>query len=138
MINTFVFIFITFLFLSYVISTNLVFPLKQTISRIRKTTLIGGNQPIEYHSADEIGQLVEAYNNMIVKIEESRKALAHSEKEAGWREMAKQVAHEIKNPLTPMKLTLQHLKMRMTSAGTEDQGTFEKALDSMQIGRAHV
>jgi nitrogen fixation/metabolism regulation signal transduction histidine kinase len=68
---------------------------------------------------------------MITKLELSRKALAQSEKEAGWREMAKQVAHEIKNPLTPMKLTLQHLKMRMNKERNEENNSFEKAIDSM-------
>ncbi len=130
-INTFTFIFIAFLFISYIISTNLVFPLKQMISRIRFTSLTGNNQPIEYHSPDEIGQLVDAYNGMITKLELSRKALAQSEKEAGWREMAKQVAHEIKNPLTPMKLTLQHMKMRMPHGKGEENSSFEKAVDSM-------
>jgi two-component system nitrogen regulation sensor histidine kinase NtrY len=130
-INTFTFVFIIFLFISYIISTNLVFPLKQMITRIRKTTLTGNNEPIEYNSPDEIGQLVDAYNSMIVKLEHSRRALARSEKEAGWREMAKQVAHEIKNPLTPMKLTLQHLKMRMETARSDEQNSFGKAIDSM-------
>jgi nitrogen fixation/metabolism regulation signal transduction histidine kinase len=130
-LNTFTLIFIAFLFISYFISTNLVFPLKQMISRIRITSLTGKNQPIEYQSPDEIGQLVDAYNSMITKLELSRKALAQSEKEAGWREMAKQVAHEIKNPLTPMKLTLQHLKMRMNKERNEENNSFEKAIDSM-------
>jgi nitrogen fixation/metabolism regulation signal transduction histidine kinase len=130
-INTFTLIFITFLLVSYFVSTHLVFPLKQMISRIRKTTLTGNNQPIDYHANDEIGQLVEAYNGMILTLDQNRKVLSQNEKEAGWREMAKQVAHEIKNPLTPMKLTLQHLKMRMVSAPGSDNGGFEKAIDSI-------
>ena len=60
-------------------------------------------------SKDEIGLLVNEYNQMLYKLEASKKVLASNEKETAWREMAKQVAHEIKNPLTPMKLTLQHL-----------------------------
>jgi nitrogen fixation/metabolism regulation signal transduction histidine kinase len=58
---------------------------------------------------DEIGLLVNEYNNMLFKLEASKKDLADSEKESAWREMAKQVAHEIKNPLTPMNLSIQHL-----------------------------
>jgi signal transduction histidine kinase len=132
-INTFTLIFIGFLFISYFISTYLVFPLKQMIYRIRRTTLTGNNEPIDYYSPDEIGQLVEAYNGMLIKLEQNKKALAQSEKEAGWREMAKQVAHEIKNPLTPMKLTLQHLKMKMESSGKGEKNIYEKSIDSMLL-----
>jgi nitrogen fixation/metabolism regulation signal transduction histidine kinase len=58
----------------------------------------------------EMGALIEAFNSMIADLEESRKNLAQAEREFAWKEMAKQVAHEIKNPLTPMKLSLQHLQ----------------------------
>ena len=59
---------------------------------------------------DEIGSLVSEYNRMILELSKSAELLAKSERESAWREMAKQVAHEIKNPLTPMKLSVQHLK----------------------------
>ena len=58
---------------------------------------------------DELGDLIEEYNRLIKKVEESAEKLAHQEREGAWREMAKQVAHEIKNPLTPMKLSIQYL-----------------------------
>ena len=58
---------------------------------------------------DEIGTLIDEYNRMIKKLEDSAELLAQSERDAAWREMAKQVAHEIKNPLTPMKLSIQYL-----------------------------
>jgi nitrogen fixation/metabolism regulation signal transduction histidine kinase len=64
---------------------------------------------LSYESEDEIGDLVKKYNKMVDEIEESAKKLAFSEREYAWREMAKQIAHEIKNPLTPMKLNVQHL-----------------------------
>jgi nitrogen fixation/metabolism regulation signal transduction histidine kinase len=57
--------------------------------------------------SEEIGKLIEAYNAMIDELEESAAKLARGEREQAWREMAKQVAHEIKNPLTPMRLTVQ-------------------------------
>ncbi len=68
------------------------------------------NEPISWNRNDEIGNLVLEYNKMIVVLDESAKKLAKSEREMAWREMAKQVAHEIKNPLTPMKLSLQYLQ----------------------------
>jgi signal transduction histidine kinase len=70
---------------------------------------LGGNQRLVYRRKDEIGDLVNAYNEAVRKIEESSKLLAQQERDDAWREMAKQVAHEIKNPLTPMKLSIQYL-----------------------------
>lgn len=68
------------------------------------------NEAIEWNRNDEIGMLVEEYNKMVKKLEISAQALAQSEREGAWREMARQVAHEIKNPLTPMKLSIQYLQ----------------------------
>lgn len=68
------------------------------------------NQEIDWKKNDEIGELVQEYNKMVAKLGESAKALAKSEREGAWREMARQVAHEIKNPLTPMKLSIQYLQ----------------------------
>jgi len=64
---------------------------------------------LEYKDADEIGELVKQYNRMVDELDESARKLADSEREYAWREMAKQIAHEIKNPLTPMKLNVQQL-----------------------------
>ncbi len=129
-LSIFTIIFISFIFLSFFVSNYLTFPLKFLTERIRRTSLTGSNEPIRYESQDEIGQLINEYNNMLLKLEESKKALAQSEKEAAWREMAKQVAHEIKNPLTPMKLTLQHLKMRI-GGNPEEKAKLEKSLNSL-------
>ncbi len=68
------------------------------------------NEKILWNRNDEIGMLVDEYNKMVKKLEQSAQALAQSEREGAWREMARQVAHEIKNPLTPMKLSIQYLQ----------------------------
>lgn len=68
------------------------------------------NEEIRWNRKDEIGMLVNEYNKMVKKLEHSAQALAQSEREGAWREMARQVAHEIKNPLTPMKLSIQYLQ----------------------------
>ncbi len=73
------------------------------------------NEAIEWKRNDEIGDLVKEYNKMVSKLDESAAALAKSEREDAWREMARQVAHEIKNPLTPMKLSLQFLQKSMAA-----------------------
>lgn len=81
------------------------------------------NVLIEWKRNDEIGALVKEYNSMVLKLEESIAMLARSEREFAWREMAKQIAHEIKNPLTPMKLSIQHLQRayKRDDPGLEDQ-----------------
>lgn len=68
------------------------------------------NEEIKWKRNDEIGMLVTEYNKMVKKLDQSAQALAKSEREGAWREMARQVAHEIKNPLTPMKLSIQYLQ----------------------------
>lgn len=108
--NIFTAMFIVFMVLTYIASRALTVPLKLVTQKLKQTTLTGQNEKLEYYSADEIGLLVSEYNNMLLKLEESKKELATREKEAAWREMARQVAHEIKNPLTPMKLSLQYLQ----------------------------
>ena len=65
---------------------------------------------------DELATLVGSYNKMVDDLEESKKRLAQSEREQAWKEMARQIAHEIKNPLTPMRLSIQYL-MRMKDSG---------------------
>ena len=69
------------------------------------------NEEIIWNRKDEIGELVDEYNKMVKKLDVSAALLARSEREGAWKEMARQVAHEIKNPLTPMKLNLQYLQM---------------------------
>ncbi|MEJ7822673.1 MAG: HAMP domain-containing sensor histidine kinase [Chitinophagaceae bacterium] len=73
------------------------------------------NEEITWNRRDEIGGLVDEYNKMVKKLEASASMLAKSEREGAWQEMARQVAHEIKNPLTPMKLNLQYLQMAIDS-----------------------
>jgi two-component system, NtrC family, nitrogen regulation sensor histidine kinase NtrY len=78
--------------------------------KMQEVNLGQTNEEIEWKRNDEIGGLVKEYNKMVKKLEESAVALAKSEREGAWREMARQVAHEIKNPLTPMKLSIQYLQ----------------------------
>lgn len=78
--------------------------------KMRDVNLGKRNEAITWKRNDEIGNLVNEYNKMVAKLDDSAAALAKSEREGAWREMARQVAHEIKNPLTPMKLSLQYLQ----------------------------
>lgn len=78
--------------------------------KMKEVNLGKKNEAISWKREDEIGELVKEYNKMVAKLGESAEALAKSEREGAWREMARQVAHEIKNPLTPMKLSIQYLQ----------------------------
>ena len=110
-LNIFTLLFLLFLGLAFLAARQLTAPLKLVTEKLTQTTLTGNNELLDYRSSDdEIGLLVREYNAMLTKLEASKRALAAQEKEAAWREMARQVAHEIKNPLTPMKLSLQFLQ----------------------------
>ncbi|RFM28701.1 sensor histidine kinase [Deminuibacter soli] len=83
--------------------------------KMKQISLGKTNEEIVWSRNDEIGALVNEYNIMVQKLEESAQGLARSEREGAWREMARQVAHEIKNPLTPMKLSIQYLQRAIDS-----------------------
>ncbi|MCX6287860.1 MAG: ATP-binding protein [Bacteroidetes bacterium] len=97
-------------FISIAISRYLSAPLGILVSRMEGFQLGKRNEKIHWNHHDEIGRLVEEYNRLIDELAFSVDQLAKSERESAWREMARQVAHEIKNPLTPMKLSVQHLR----------------------------
>ncbi len=124
-LNIFTFVFIIFLFVSFFVSRGLTFPLRLITQKIKRTTLSAYNEPLSWKSEDEIGLMVAEYNRMLLNLEASKKALAESEKETAWQEMARQVAHEIKNPLTPMKLTLQHMRRKIED-GTDNEKSENK------------
>lgn len=109
LINIYVLLFGVAVVLTFIISNRLVKPLNLIQEKLSKIKLGHSNELIEWEAKDEIGSLVNEYNKMVEQLSASADALAQSERETAWREMAKQVAHEIKNPLTPMKLSVQHL-----------------------------
>ena len=95
-------------FFAYFLSRYITNPLFQISNRLKLTKLSqSDNKIILKNPPKELAELVNSYNLMIDELEDSAVKLAKSERESAWREMAKQVAHEIKNPLTPMRLTIQ-------------------------------
>ena len=98
---------------AYFVSKYITKSLQTIREKMKGTRLEKRNQKIELKGASlEVSALVESYNSMIDELEESVKKLATSEREQAWREMAKQVAHEIKNPLTPMRLSVQSFQRK--------------------------
>ncbi|MEC5157980.1 sensor histidine kinase [Chryseobacterium sp. MP_3.2] len=101
------------IWLSWIISNNLTKTVTKFSDLINNVNLLDQEpQPIKYYHNDELNQLVKAYNQMILQIKDQKERLSFKEKEEAWREMAKQVAHEVKNPLTPMKLTIQNFERK--------------------------
>lgn len=109
-LNIFLFLVIIAVVVALFVSNYITSPLRLIISSLSKIKLGKKNEKINWKSNDEIGNLIIEYNSMIDQLAISADKLAKSEREVAWREMAKQVAHEIKNPLTPMKLSVQHLQ----------------------------
>lgn len=106
--------------LAYFSSKYITKTLKTISDKIKQTRLEKRNQKIEIQtSTEEISTLVNSYNSMIDELEDSAAQLAKSEREQAWREMAKQVAHEIKNPLTPMRLTVQSFQRKFDPTDPE-------------------
>lgn len=110
LINLNAFIFLVAGAISLLITNRITYSFTLIGHKMREINLRKMNQEIEWKRRDEIGELVKEYNKMVQKLEESAEALAKSEREGAWRQMARQVAHEIKNPLTPMKLSIQYLQ----------------------------
>src|SRR5690606_14580660 len=92
------------------VANKITSPLTLVQKSLARTAIGKKNEPIFWKRNDEIGSLIKEYNNMIVALDNSANRIMRSERESAWREMAKQVAHEIKNPLTPLRLGVQLLE----------------------------
>ncbi len=108
-LNIYVLLVLLTIAMAVIISDQITRPLKLIQKKFSEIKLGKKNEQIVYHGKDEIAGLVDEYNRMVKELAKSVELLARSERESAWREMAKQIAHEIKNPLTPMKLSVQHL-----------------------------
>jgi two-component system, NtrC family, nitrogen regulation sensor histidine kinase NtrY len=110
LVNIYVFFIMLALGFAVVLSNRITQPLRLLKEKMAHIDLSHKSEPLSYKGNDEIASLVIEYNKMVDALAKSAELLAKSERESAWREMAKQVAHEIKNPLTPMKLSVQHLQ----------------------------
>lgn len=110
LVNVYVLLLVLAGLIALAVSRSITRPLSVIAGKFREIKLGKSNEPIVWKHDDEIGLLVEEYNKMLKELEHSADLLAKSERESAWRDMARQVAHEIKNPLTPMRLSIQHLQ----------------------------
>lgn len=109
-LNVFMLLLVLSILVALLVSSWLTGPLMLLRKSFSQFELGKNSLQINYKAQDEIGSLVAEYNHKLNELAEAAAKLAQSERESAWREMAKQVAHEIKNPLTPMKLSVQHLQ----------------------------
>ncbi len=96
--------------IAFILSRYITRSLRTIAQRMKSTDLSQNFEPLHWEYQDEIGNLVIEYNKMLSVLKSSADQLAEKEREGAWREMAQQIAHDIKNPLTPMRLRVQHLK----------------------------
>ncbi|MEY8761166.1 PAS domain-containing sensor histidine kinase [Chryseobacterium tongliaoense] len=108
-----IFLILFSIWISWVTSNNLAKTITKFSDMITRITLFENEmRPIRYYKNDELNALARAYNRMILQIQDQKERLRFKASEEAWREMAKQVAHEVKNPLTPMKLTIQNFERK--------------------------
>lgn len=125
-INIYVFLIALSIIIALLLSQYVSKPLLLIKEKLSRFEFGKRNEKIDWQTTDEIGNLVNEYNRLIDELERSADMLARSERESAWREMAKQVAHEIKNPLTPMKLSVQHLQ----KSWHDNPSMFEEKINS--------
>ena len=130
-INVFVLLLALSVLIALVVSNWLIGPLQVVAQSVRNLELGKTNQKIKYQNDDEIGALVKAYNEKLAELELAAGQIARSERESAWRDLAQQIAHEIKNPLTPMKLNIQHLLRKMEAQDADVQLLAQKSLPSL-------
>lgn len=130
-INIYVILLAIAIALALLLTGYITYPLNLIKDQMRKVKLGASNEKIHWKNRDEIGELINEYNKMIDELERSADLLMRSQRESAWREMAKQVAHEIKNPLTPMKLNVQMLKRTWNPNDPEWEQKLNKVTDSL-------
>jgi len=126
LINIYVFLIVISLLVTLFIANRITGPLQMLQQKLANISLGKKNETIEWNNNDEIGNLIIEYNRMILELGESAERLAKSERESAWREMAKQVAHEIKNPLTPLRLNAQLIQRAYEEQSPQFDEKFKK------------
>jgi signal transduction histidine kinase len=130
-INVFILLLAISLILAVFISNWLTAPLRILQESFAQVKFAKRNERISYAKDDEIGALVQEYNMKLDELEFTAEQLAKSERESAWREMAKQVAHEIKNPLTPMRLSVQQLLRTYDPSDPNSKSKLDKVANSI-------
>jgi nitrogen fixation/metabolism regulation signal transduction histidine kinase len=130
-INVFILLLALSVIIGLMVSNWLIEPLNILKKHMSSIQFGKENKHINYQQKDEIGAIVQAYNNKLDELKITAQKLASTERESAWREMAQQIAHEIKNPLTPMKLSIQHLLRSYDPKDEEGEKQLNRVLHSI-------
>ena len=136
-VNLYLIFIIAALLVGIAMSNSITRPLKEISRNMQAMDITHKVEHINYKADDELGLLVKTYNKMIDDLDRSTRELAQNEREKAWSEMARQIAHEIKNPLTPMKISIQHLALIKKQGNPEWKDRFD-ALASMLIEQIDI
>lgn len=126
----YVLLFIVSILIAYFLSNYITGSLEAIGNKLKNVRISEQNPSLHWRFDDEIGTLVDEYNRMLNELEKSAIKLARTERESAWKEMAKQVAHEIKNPLTPMRLSVQYLERSLPTSEPEKLQEFTRGMIS--------
>ncbi len=125
-INLYVLLFFISVVVALLLANRITRPLTLIREKLKGMQFYTKNEQISYTADDEIGALVKEYNRKVEELADSAEMLAQTQREMAWREMAKQIAHEIKNPLTPMKLHIQHLQRAKSANSDQFEDIFNR------------
>lgn len=126
----YVLLFLISMLIAFFLSNYITGSLAAIGNKMKNVRISEQNPSLHWRFDDEIGTLVDEYNRMLNELEKSAVKLARTERESAWKEMAKQVAHEIKNPLTPMRLYVQHLERSLQTGEPEKLHEFTRSMIS--------
>lgn len=126
-VDIYLFVMVFSIIMIWLLNKRTVKPLTLLTQRFAQVRLTGENSKIEYDTKDELGDLVRQYNKMVGQLEDNAKKLVESERDFAWRDMARRIAHEIKNPLTPMKLCVQQCQRKKVNGSADFDSYFDKS-----------
>lgn len=126
LLNVYVFLFLFAGAIALAMANSITRPIAVLGEKLKALKLGKNNQLLDWQNKDELGELIENYNEMVIQLDQSAKFMAKTEREMAWREMARQVAHEIKNPLTPMKLYIQQIQRAIANKDPNTQDMIER------------
>ena len=131
LLNVYVFLFLLAGSVALGVADSITWPISQLGQKLKSFKLGQKNEVLNWEGTDELAVLIQNYNAMVQELEQSAEFLAKSERDIAWREMAQQVAHEIKNPLTPMKLSIQYLQRAAQSDPEQLKSLLKRASETL-------
>lgn len=122
---------IVIILLIVLLTNKITYPIIKLTEVTKKVAKGNFDTKLVLNEKGEIAELINGFNQMVSELKVAQEELAVKEREAAWREMAKQVAHEIKNPLTPMKLSIQLLEQAYKDKSPQFSNIFEKVINTV-------